>query len=170
MDRGRVLHVGKIVGIFGVYGELKVVLTAAETGHFDPGRSLMLREKEGWYTPLTVRTVKVHKNTLRVRFEEIGDRDAAERRVGANLYIPREALPEIDDDTWYWCDLIGLEVYDTEDVHIGRVTSMIETGANDVFVVTKEGGEILIPAIASVVRDIDPESGRMRVDLPEGLE
>ncbi len=169
MDRDRVLQIGKIVGVFGLKGELKVFALAEEKTLFDPGRSVLLQEPEGLYTPYTVSTVKAYKNVLRIGFEGIGDRTAAEPLVGSGLFISRDALPETDADTWYWCDLIGLEVYSVENGYIGRVTAMIETGSNDVFVVTGNDTETLIPAIASVVVDIDLANGRMRVDLPEGL-
>ncbi|MFO8111786.1 MAG: ribosome maturation factor RimM [Desulfosalsimonadaceae bacterium] len=169
MDRDRVLQIGKVVGVFGLKGELKVFALAEEKTLFDPGRSVLLREPQGLYTPYTVSTVKPHKNILRICFEGIGDRTAAETLVGSGLFIARADLPETDADTWYWCDLIGLEVYGMENNYIGRVTSMIETGSNDVFVVTGDDSETLIPAIASVVVDIDLENGRMRVELPEGL-
>jgi 16S rRNA processing protein RimM len=169
MDPGRVLQIGKIVGVFGVTGELKVFKMAEGMAYFEPGYRVMLLEENGGYTPYTVSTVKPHKKILRIRFQEIMDRNAAEKLVGAGLFISRSALPETDSETWYWCDLIGLDVYGTGQQYIGRVTSMIETGSNDVFVVTGDDAETLIPAIASVVVDIDMESGRILVDLPEGL-
>ncbi len=169
MDPERVLQIGKIVGVFGVNGEIKVFKMAEEPAIFDPGRRVMLREAEGWYTPYTIKTVKAHKKILRICFEEIGDRSGAENLVGAGLFIHRSALPETDADTYYWCDLIGLDVFGAAGEYIGRVTSMIATGSNDVFVVTAGNTETLVPAIGAVVVDIDIENGRMRVDLPEGL-
>lgn len=169
MDPERVLQIGKIVGVFGVNGELKVFKMADEPALFDPGSRVMLREDQGWFTPYTVKTVKAHKNILRIRFEEIEDRSGAELLVGSGLFIYRSVLPETDADTWYWCDLIGLDVFGAAGEYIGRVTSMIATGSNDVFVVTAGDTETLVPAIGAVVVDIDLENGRMRVDLPEGL-
>lgn len=169
MDHGRVLQIGKIVGVFGVNGELKVFKMAEDMTFFEQGSRLMLRTDDGLLTPCTVRGAKPHKNIVRVRFEGIDDRDAAEKVVGAGLFVPRSALPDTDADTWYWCDLIGLAVYGTDEQYIGRVMSMIETGSNDVFVVQTDDAETLIPAIASVVVEIDLECGRMVVDLPDGL-
>ena len=171
METGGVLHAGRIVGLFGVGGDVKIMKQVADGSHFDPGRRIMLLEDSGWYTPYTIRSSNHHKRTVRVRFEEIEDRKAAEKLVGADLFIPREQLPETEAGAYYWCDLIGLSVYDVKEGHIGRVRAMIETGSNDVFVVGSddEGGERLIPHIEHVVLDIDLETGRMRVDLPEGL-
>jgi len=78
-------------------------------------------------------------------------------------------LPELGEDTHLWFDLIGMAVYTTEDKYLGRIESIIETGSNDVYVVQDHEKEVLIPALESVVVDIDLEHKRMRVDLPEGL-
>lgn len=169
MDPGRFLQIGKITGVFGVRGELRIYSMAEDPMFFQPGSRVMLRENGGWYADYTILTVKPHKNILRVGFREIADRDAAEALVGHDLFIPRSELPETDDDTWYWCDLIGLDVFDTYDHCIGRVTAMIDTGSNDVFVVKDGTDETLVPFIQSVVIEIDLENRRMVVDLPEGL-
>jgi 16S rRNA processing protein RimM len=85
------------------------------------------------------------------------------------LFIPETELPELDEDTYYWFELIGIEVYTTEDEYLGRIESVFPTGSNDVYVVKDRQKEILVPALDSVVIDIDLEHKRMRVDLPEGL-
>jgi len=99
--------------------------------------------------------------------------EQAELLAGAELLIEKEDLPELEHGTWYWTDIIGLDVFAVDDTYIGRVTSIIQTGSNDVYVVKNPDGnndkEILIPAIESVVAAIDLAKGRMTVDLPEGL-
>jgi len=75
----------------------------------------------------------------------------------------------LDEGIYYWFDLIGIKVYTTEEKYLGRIESIVETGSNDVYVVKHGEKEVLIPALESVVLDIDLEHKRMRVDLPEGL-
>ncbi len=75
----------------------------------------------------------------------------------------------MDEDVHYWFDLIGIDVYTIEGDHLGRIESIIETGSNDVYVVKDGSTEVLIPALGSVVLNIDTEHNRMEVDLPEGL-
>ncbi len=89
--------------------------------------------------------------------------------IGGELFIPQSELPELDEDTYYWFDLIGIEVYTKTEEFLGRIESIIETGSNDVYVVKKHKKEVLIPALESVVLEIDLEHKRMQVDLPEGL-
>ena len=105
-----------------------------------------------------------------ISFKGVTDRDRAEALIGAELFIPETELPELDEDTYYWFELIGIEVYNTQEDYLGRITSIFPTGSNDVYVVKNKTNEVLIPALESVVIDIDLELKRMRVDLPEGLD
>ena len=93
----------------------------------------------------------------------------AEALIGAEFFIEKEILPELEEGTYYWIDLIGLSVYTTDDVCIGRIESILQTGSNDVYVVKDKNKETLIPALASVILSVNLEEKIMRVDLPEGL-
>ena len=97
-------------------------------------------------------------------------RDQAKTLVGADLQIEKAALPVLETGVFYWYELIGLQVFTTDDRYIGRLVSIIRTGANDVYVVKNDRTEILIPALESVVKVIDIDANSMRVDLPDGLE
>jgi len=99
----------------------------------------------------------------------ISNRDQAKTLIGAELFIPQSELPEVDEDTYYWRDLIGIEVYTKTEEFLGRIESIIETGSNDVYVVKRDEKEVLIPALEAVVLEIDLGHNRMLVDLPEGL-
>ena len=101
--------------------------------------------------------------------EGIDTRNSAESWIGAELFIEKTTLPQLEEGTYYWFEIIGLSVCDVEGAYLGRVESILPTGSNDVYVVTDHENEILIPAIESVVLDIDLEKGRMAVAVPEGL-
>lgn len=163
------LAIGKIVGAHGIKGEVKIYSYVEDIDLFGPGNQLYAIQNNDARKRYTVKSARPYKRFLRVAFEGIDDRSAAELLVGEQLCIPRSKLPETEDDCWYWCDLIGLDVYTEDDACIGRVESMIATGSNDVFVVKDGGTETLIPAIESVVIDIDLDAGRMRVRLPGEL-
>ena len=75
----------------------------------------------------------------------------------------------MEEGTYYWVDLIGIGVFTTEKEYLGRIESIVETGSNDVYVVKNGEREILIPALETVVLDIDLGKKQMQVDLPEGL-
>ncbi len=169
-----VIQIGKIVAAHGIRGAVKVYSYAESLELYRPGTRLLLKLADGRKEILPVAWVKPHKGTLRLALETVSDRNRAEHLVGARIYADKAALPELDSETYYWFDLIGLPVYTTGGRFLGKVDHIIETGSNDVYVVKKGRGrkmqEILIPALKSVVRDIDLERQRMEVELPEGLE
>lgn len=105
--------------------------------------------------------------------EGVVDCGQAETLVGSALYIGKDKLPELESDTYYWFDLIGLSVFDAENAYLGKVESIFETGSNDVLVVKdRDRGpkhEVLIPALATVIESVDLKEKKLRVKLPEGL-
>ena len=169
MEQSGALRIGKIVGVHGMKGYLKVYSFAESLDPFDPGKQLTVKCPDGKSRAVTVVDSRPYKNILRIAFEDITDRSAAETFIGAGLYIDRSELPEPEAGRWYWCDLIGLEVYQVDGSYLGRIENLFETGSNDVFVVKKGETEILIPVIESVVCSVDLEEKKITVDLPEGL-
>ncbi|MFZ1200520.1 MAG: ribosome maturation factor RimM, partial [Desulfobacterales bacterium] len=117
---------------------------------------------------------KPHARTLLLALEGITDRSQAESLVGCEIMIDKASLPRLAAGTYYWHELIGLAVVTIEGRPLGRLTAVMPTGSNDVYVVTSQedgaANEILIPALKSVIVEVDLAAGRMRVDLPGGLE
>jgi 16S rRNA processing protein RimM len=161
--------IAKIVGVHGIKGTHKMRSFAQSLSLFRPGRWLLVRQSNGLEKNLAIRWVKPHTGTALIAFEGIDGRIQAEALIGAELFIPKEELPDLEEDTHYWFDLIGMAVYTTEKEYLGRLESIIETGSNDVYVVKDKKREVLIPALESVVVDIDIKQKRMQVELPEGL-
>jgi 16S rRNA processing protein RimM len=161
--------IGKIVGIHGIKGTNKLRSYAESLSVFLPGRSILVRDLRGREASYEIHWVKPHTGTPLVSFKGITDYGQAKTLIGAELFIPQSELPELDEDTYYWYDLIGIEVVTMTGEFLGRIESIIETGSNDVYVVKSNEKEVLIPALESVVLDIDLEHKRMQVDLPEGL-
>lgn len=101
---------------------------------------------------------------LVARLPGVSDRDQAEAWVGKEIAVLREQLPEPEEQQWYWADLVGLEVINTDGDRLGRIEKMMETGANDVMVVSGER-ELLIPFVPGVyVISVDLEAGSVIVD------
>ena len=166
--KGYVL-IGKIVGIHGIKGTNKFKSYAESLSVFYPGQSILICDNQNRETRVELNWVKPHTRTPLISLKGVTDRERAEELIGAELFIPETELPELDEDTYYWFELIGIEVYTTEGDYLGRITTILPTGSNDVYVVKDNKKEVLIPALESVVLDIDLELKRMRVDLPEGL-
>jgi 16S rRNA processing protein RimM len=168
MEKGDWLPIATIVGAHGIKGHLKVLSHAESIEPFVPGGEIALRLSEGRMVTVVVREARPHKNRLHVLLEGVEAREGAEALRGAEFMIERTELPEPEEGSWYWCDLIGLSVYDGR-TYIGRVENLFATGGNDVLVVSDGANERLVPAVDSIVRLIDPENRLMRVELPEGL-
>ena len=169
MNREDTLLIAKVIGVHGMKGYLKVYSFDESTDLFIPGSRVRLKNSVGGINQLTVKDVQPYKNILRIAFEEITDRTVAETFVGSELLLRRYQLPEPEEGSWYWCDLIGLAVYGAEGAYLGQVENLFETGSNDVLVVKRGDEEILIPVTAAIVCDVDLEQGKINVVLPEGL-
>jgi len=169
MDQQDLLLIGKILGPHGIRGEVRVYPYVDPQAHMCSGARVMVKAPGGGLSSYIIETSNFYKNIVRIGFQGICDRNSAQALAGAGILMPRAALPPAEPDTWYWCDLIGLGVYDICGNHLGCVDSLIETGSNDVFVVRSGQGEVLIPAIGQVVKEIDLKEGKIVVDLPEGL-
>jgi len=161
--------IGIIVGVHGIHGTNKIRSFADSLSLFRPGSTILVRARDGQEKTRQINWVKPHTATALMSFNGINDRNQAETLIGSELFILKEELPDLEEDTHYWFDLIGLQVYTTEEKYLGRIESIIETGSNDVYVVKDNRKEVLIPALESVVLDIDMRNCRMQVDLPEGL-
>ena len=107
---------------------------------------------------------EVHNKTLSAQLPDCPDRNTAEKLKGLLIAVPRSSLPENTDDEYYWSDLIGLAVENEAGVKLGTVANLLETGANQVLSVTTVNGEILIPFVATAIRQVDIKNGVIRVD------
>lgn len=121
-----------------------------------------VQTEAGW-REFSVEDAKVHGDHLVAKLEGIEDRDQAFRIKGKPVAVPREQLPEPDDDEYYWSDLVGLEVENLQHVKFGKISELFATGANDVMVVAGDR-ERLVPYIDQVVLEVDLAGKRMLVD------
>jgi 16S rRNA processing protein RimM len=173
MDKDKFLLIGKIVGLHGLKGDLKVYSYSETLRAFEAGHSIYIRTAAGQEQVHIIESAKPHKKIILLSLKGISTISDAEDFIDSDLFMEKESLPELDDGTYYWFEIIGLSVFLKDNTFIGNVTSVIPTGSNDVYVVKdpdkRNNQEILIPAIASVVLEIDLKNERMSVDLPEGL-
>lgn len=155
--------IGKVNGVFGVRGQLKVF------SYTDPRENIyrydpwLIGSGDGWQTIKVVKGQQ-HGKGIIVSLEGCEDRDQAQALVGQQIAITRDQLPETEENEFYWSDLVGLAVVTSDGVELGRVDHLFETGSNDVLVVKGER-QRLIPYIRDqVVENVDLEQGQMTVD------
>lgn len=122
-------------------------------------------------TSRTIEDVTVARGRLSVKVSGVDTRNDAERLRGGYIKVPKAEAPALPDGRYYVFDIIGLEVFTTDGRSLGRVANVLQTGANDVYVVKPAGGgkDVLIPAVKPVVKRIDLDSRRMVIEPLEGL-
>lgn len=159
----RKLVIGKIAAPYGVQGWTKVMsYTSPVTGMLD--YPLWQLKKNHLEHTLELQEGRVHGKFLVVKFAGIDDRDEIAKLTNSLVEIERDKLPEPEQGSYYWADLIGLQVVTTAGVELGKVDSMLETGANDVLVVVGDK-ERLVPWIRpDVVTEVNLEGGSLVVD------
>ncbi len=173
MDEEKCLLIGKIVGVHGLKGDLKASVYIETLQVFGPGDSLLVRTAAGQEKTYIVESARAHKKGMLLSLKGVSTVSSAQSFVGSDLFMKKESLPDLNEGTYYWFEIIGLSVFTKDNIFVGNVTSVIPTGSNDVYVVNDpdklNDEEILIPAIEPVVLTIDIKKKRMIVDLPEGL-
>ena len=170
MGDDALLPIGKVVGTHGIKGYLKVFSYAESVDSFAPGKELTFSREGDTVATLLTESARQHKRVVLLALEGIGSIEAAEKLVGCQVCIDKAYLAQPEEGTFYWHQVIGLQVFTLDNRRLGRVAAILPTGSNDVYVVRDGKNEILIPAIDSVVVDIDLEQKVLKVDLPEGLE
>ena len=159
-----VVLIGKIVGTHGVKGTCKILSYAESLDVFEPGTALLVRRSDGNENSYEIIRVKPHSRGALLTLKNVANREQANALVGTELYIGRARLPELDNGAYYWFDLIGMNVYTTEDRYIGRLDSIIETGANDVLVVEGERERLIPFVMGQVIVHVDLDKGEIQVD------
>jgi 16S rRNA processing protein RimM len=166
------LAVGFVVGAHGVRGELKVELLTDDPYRFDRLSRVYLglegQEPVSW--PLV--GYRLHKGRALLQLKGCNDRSSAESLRRHVVQVPIEEAIPLQEGEYFEHQILGLEVWTVSGENLGRVGEIIHTGANEVYVVGDEGSdrrEILVPAISDVVLEVNLETGRLVVELPEGL-
>ncbi len=122
------------------------------------------------HSPAVVARLQSQPKGFLLSVNECHNRDAAERWRGVEVHVSLEDVPPLPEGTYFHRDILGLAVFTADGAALGQVVEILETGANDVYVISApEREELLLPAIASVIREVDLSAGRMIVDVPRGL-
>ena len=156
---------GQIAGVYGVRGWVKVY------SHTDPKENIL--DYPVWligpdYQPVTLETGKVHGKGIIAKLAGYDDRDKVAVLLGKDIATTRDQLPAIEQGEYYWADLVGLQVVNTDKVSFGNIDHLFETGANAVMVVKDGKKERMVPFLTgSVIKSVDMEAGLVTVDWPE---
>lgn len=165
----QLLRVGVISSTHGVRGEVKVYPTTDDVNRFKKLKKVVL-DTGREYVELEVSGVKFFKNMVILKFKGIDNINDIEKYKGKDLLVHREDAVTLGENENYVADLIDLKVVTEEGQELGYLKEVMETGANDVYVVeTEDGKEILLPAIRDCILDVDLTEEIMTVHLMPGL-
>jgi 16S rRNA processing protein RimM len=169
----RVVALGEVIGAHGTQGELRVAVLGDGPANLMRVRSLVLLGTDGAPLPgeREVESVRAGRpGELRMRLAGVASREAAQALAGLRLGAPPEQLEPLAEGEHYWFQLVGCAVQTHDGRALGTVRALWQTGAADVLVVEDETGrEVLLPAAADLLREVDVERGRIVIEVPEGL-
>lgn len=162
-------QVGVISSTHGIAGEVKVFPTTDDASRFKKLKEVILDTGKERMT-LHVAQAKFFKQMVILKFREFKNINEVERFRGAKLFVTRENAVKLDKDEYFIADMIGIQVFADDGENLGILSEVIQTGANDVYEIHKDGcPDLLIPAIRECILNIDIEQGRMTVHLLPGL-
>ena len=156
--------VGRIVGLWGLRGDLKVQSLTDFPQRFAAGGSVWLGG-----VAHVIERCRWQRGRAILKLVGVDSVTAAEALRHCLLEVPEDDLRPLGEGEYYHFQILGLEVRTTAGEVLGRVEQIISTGSNDVFVVRGSRGEVLIPAVDDVVKSMDPAAGRIEVEAVEGL-
>ncbi|GAA6163591.1 ribosome maturation factor RimM [Pelagimonas sp. KU-00592-HH] len=160
--------VGAIAGAYGVRGEVRLKSFTAEAEAIADYAPLTTEDGTQSFTLTITRAIK---NGLAARLSGVSTKEEADALKGTQLFVPRDRLPDLDDDEFYYTDLVGLEVRDTGGTVLGHVKSVQNHGATDLLEIHGPGlkATVLLPFTREAVPTVDISGGRIIADPPEGL-
>lgn len=165
----QMLQVGVITATHGIRGEVKVYPTTDDATRFDDLKRVIL-DAGKQQIPLEIQSVKYFKQFVILKFKGIDNINDIERYKKCPLLISREDAVDLEEDEYFIADIIGMEVYTEDGAHFGTMKDVMETGANDVYIIdSKEHGEVLLPAIKECILNVDEEEGKITVHIMDGL-
>lgn len=161
--------IGKVVGVHGVRGKVKVFPYTESPDTIKPLKAVWLRDKTSGLRKFLLESVSIRKSTVILGLSGLNSRTEAESLVNADVYYPKQWLERLSAGEYYWYQIIGLTVELENGPELGKIKAIFRTGSNDVYVVENGPKEYLIPAIEDVVVDIDLSSKVMTIRPLEGL-
>lgn len=165
----KLLEIGRIVKCHGFKGSLKAVSFLEGDETLKSIHEVHVGRDEAHAVPHRLRAIEPLKRAFILKLEGVEQVEQAESFLGCSVWIPADRLEALPDGEYYWWQLMGLQVRTEEGRLLGVIEEILPTGSNDVYVCRGGEREILLPAIADVIREIDTEKGFVTVRLLEGL-
>lgn len=164
------LKVGGIANTHGVRGEVKVFPTTDDPKRFCDLKEVKLDTGKG-FIDLEIENVKFFKQFVILKFKKYDNINDIEKYKGKQLYVTRENAVSLEEDEYFIADIIGLDVLNEDGEHIAMVSDVMQTGANDVYILKmdEDDKEVLIPAIKECVLEVNMKERYMKIHIMDGL-
>ena len=163
------IPVGKIIAPHGIKGQMKLHSYSGNADSLGAARSVTLKSPNGTLREFTLNCFKANSGKFIIGLREFDDINLIQELLGNEVCLRRDQLPGLEADEYYWSDLIGLQVFSDDGTLLGTLADIFETGSSDIYVVRGEGREYLIPAIADVIKSVDPVGGKIVITPLDGL-
>lgn len=163
------IEIGQIVNTNGLKGVVKVNPFTDDISKFEELKYIYIQLKSE-LKKVKIEQVRYNKNQVLLKLEGIDSIEEAEKYRNFYLKIEKKSQEELGEDTYYIVDLIGINVYSENDEYLGTIEDVFPTGSNDVYVVKDNlGKQILVPAIAEVVKEVELKNKKMVIKIIQGL-
>ncbi len=169
MQKEDCFYLGKIVSKYGFKGELLVKLDSDDPGQYEELESVFVSLGNN-LIPFFIRRCQLHKtNLLRLALEDVSSEAAAERLMGAQLYLPLALLPELTGNQFYYHEVVGFRLVDQRHGDVGEIKGVNDQAAQPLFMADKDGKEVLIPVNDNFIKKVDRQDRIIHIQTPEGL-
>lgn len=160
--------VGKLTKTHGLKGEMAIWLDVDYPEEYEDLESILV-EMKGELIPYFVEEIQIRANKSIIKFEDVDSIEAAQKLINCDLYLPNENLEELEDDQFYYHEIIGFDIVDEIQGKLGKVTAVYTAEAQDLIAMNYQSQEILIPVSDEIVKTVDREKKELYTNLPEGL-
>jgi 16S rRNA processing protein RimM len=169
MQKKDCFFLGKIVKKYSFKGELLVKLDTDEPSLYEHMDSVFVEVRDK-LLPFFIESSQLHKSELlRVKFEDVDTEEDADSLMKSGLYLPLEFLPQLEDDKFYFHEIIGFKVEDKNFGYVGVIKSVNDSTSQSLFEIDRDGIEILIPMNDEFISKVDKKNNTIYVETPEGL-
>lgn len=165
------LVIGKIVGVHGIRGEVKILpITDDARRFFDLKSAMLLSDKEKMLRVVQLDSVRLQNSMVICAIKDLTDRDEARKLSGCSLAVDRNQAADLSDGRYFIADLEGVDVYDTQMGSLGIISEVMKSAGSDIIVISRDGKpDLLVPFLKTIVLDVDLPNNKMLVKLPDGL-
>jgi 16S rRNA processing protein RimM len=162
------ISVGRVAGVFGYQGWLKVIIYSGITERFEGVKVIYFRDGDHFEGQI-LDDYRIQGDNVLLKIRQVDSRERAREFANSEVYLPESHILELPEDQYYIHDIIGLRVLDEEGNRVGIIKEVISAGASDVFVIQADKREILIPAVSEFIKEVDLEKKRVIVRMWEEL-